>query len=151
MPGHIVAASFTLQSWFQIQPFQKRCTAVAWSKQAKQINSSHSLSPPPAHSVSALHCLSLCLHSLCFIVTRHSKSWLEYQHDNFLTVPLYLSAIALIRWFSLSGFVLSWQRWPGRLSSSSLAHFVFPSIAVLLSSRPLCTHIALCTRKSPSA
>lgn len=52
-------------------------------------------------------------------MTRPSDSWLEYQKDHFLTVSFYLSAIGLIRWFSLSWFVLSWQRWPAWVSSSS--------------------------------
>lgn len=64
---------------------------------------------------------SACIPSV--LLWQDSKPWLEYQHDNFLTVFLYLSAIALIRWFSHSEFVLSWQRWPGKLSSSLSCSF----------------------------
>lgn len=41
MPGltALSAVSSTLKKRFQIQPFQRGCTAVAWSKRAKQINS----------------------------------------------------------------------------------------------------------------
>lgn len=122
-----------------------RGDAPQWHE-ASRLNRSAALPPPPllscslSESLSASHSASLHLHSLCFIVTRHSKSWLEYQSDNFLTVSLYLSAIALIRWFLLSGFVLSWQRWPGWVSSSSRSHFVFPSVAVLLYWKAPCTH-----------
>lgn len=75
-----------------------RGDAPQWHE-AGRLNRSTALSFFLSHSLSlsALHSLSLCLDSLCFIVTRHTKSWLEYQRDNFLTVSLYLPAISLIR------------------------------------------------------
>lgn len=120
-----------------------RGDAPQWNE-ANRLNRS-TAPTPPSHSLSLGLTFSEPPLAFCFIVTRHSKSWLEYQRDNFLTVSLYLSVIALIRWFSLPGFVLSRQSWLGWVSSSSLPHFVFPSLVVLLSFRPLCTHITMCT------
>lgn len=89
---------------------------------------------------------SACIPSV--LLWQESEPWLEYQHDNFLTVSLYLSAITLIRWFSLSGFVLSWQRWPGKLSSSlSCAFSLYISCGSPIFQR-LCKHNAIRMKES---